>query len=78
MAPRETENNAYAKFLGDKQRALWYMLWHFLEWSIEIELTEASLALAPTPCLKLASLGMIGCIRNRKHRCTIGLQSSNH
>ena len=23
MAPRETENNAYAKFWGDKQRALW-------------------------------------------------------
>ena len=28
MAPRETENNAYAKCWGDKQRALWY----FLEW----------------------------------------------
>ena len=26
MAPRETENNAYAKFWGDKQRALWYMI----------------------------------------------------
>ena len=24
MAPRETENNAYAKFWGDEQRALWY------------------------------------------------------
>ena len=24
MAPRETENNAHAKFWGDKQRALWY------------------------------------------------------
>ena len=23
MAPKETENNAYAKFWGDKQRALW-------------------------------------------------------
>ena len=40
MVPRETENNAYAKFWGDKQRALWYvmvcygMLWYFLEWSI--------------------------------------------
>ena len=30
MAPKETENNAYAKCWGDKQRALWY----FLEWSI--------------------------------------------
>ena len=26
MAPRETENNAYAKFWGDKQRVLWYVL----------------------------------------------------
>ena len=26
MAPRETENNAYAKFLGDKQGALWYVM----------------------------------------------------
>ena len=34
MAPRENESNAYAKFWGDKQRALWYMLWYFLEWSI--------------------------------------------
>ena len=33
MAPRETQNNAYAKFWGDKQRALWYVT-VFLEWSI--------------------------------------------
>ena len=26
MAPRETENNAYAKFWGDKRRALWYAM----------------------------------------------------
>ena len=26
MAPRGTENNAYAKFWGDKQRALWYVM----------------------------------------------------
>ena len=26
MAAGGTENNAYAKFLGDKQRALWYVL----------------------------------------------------
>ena len=26
MGPRETENNAYAKFRGDKQRALWYVM----------------------------------------------------
>ena len=25
-APRETEDNAYAKFWGDKQRALWYVM----------------------------------------------------
>ena len=26
MAPRETENNACAKFWGDQQRALWYVM----------------------------------------------------
>ena len=26
MAPRETENNAYVKLRGDKQRALWYVM----------------------------------------------------
>ena len=26
MAPRETENDAYAKFWGDKQRTLWYVI----------------------------------------------------
>ena len=26
MAPRETENNAYGEFWGDKQRALWYVM----------------------------------------------------
>ena len=26
MVPRETENNAYAKFWGDKLRALWYVM----------------------------------------------------
>ena len=26
MAPRETENNGYAKFWGDKERALWYVM----------------------------------------------------
>ena len=26
MAPRETEDNAYANFLGGKQRALWYVM----------------------------------------------------
>ena len=26
MAPRETENNAQAKFWADKERALWYVM----------------------------------------------------
>ena len=26
MAPRETENNGYAKFWGGKQRVLWYVM----------------------------------------------------
>ena len=35
MAPRETGNNAYVKFWGDKQRALWYVM-VYLEWSIHL------------------------------------------
>ena len=46
MAPRETENNAYAKFGVDKQRALWYVM-VFLEWSIVV--------------LKLGSLTVFQC-----------------
>ena len=38
--PRETEDNAYAKFWNDKQRALWYVT-VFLEWSMET--TDSSL-----------------------------------
>ena len=34
MAPRETENNAYDKFWGDKKEH-YGMLWYFLEWSID-------------------------------------------
>ena len=26
MAPRETENNAYEKFWGDKHRELWHVM----------------------------------------------------
>ena len=26
MGPRETENNAYAKSWGDKQRVIWYVM----------------------------------------------------
>ena len=26
MAPRETENNAYAKFWSEQQRVLWYVM----------------------------------------------------
>ena len=29
MAPRETENTAYAKLWGDKQSALWYVMVYF-------------------------------------------------
>ena len=33
MAPRETENSAYAKF-GVTNKERYGMLWYFLEWSI--------------------------------------------
>ena len=35
MAPRETENNAYAKF-GVTNKEHYGMLWYFLEWSIHV------------------------------------------
>ena len=47
MAPRETENNAYAKFWGDKQRTLWYVM-VFLEWSIGAASTAAAAGLEDT------------------------------
>ena len=34
MAPRETENNAYAK-IGVTNKEHYSMLWYFLEWSIQ-------------------------------------------
>ena len=43
-AGRETEDNAYAKFWGDKQRALWYVM-VFLEWSIGDYLWTSALRL---------------------------------
>ena len=33
MAPRETKNNAYAKF-GVTNKEHYGMLWYFLEWSM--------------------------------------------
>ena len=33
MAARETENNAYAKFCGDKRRTLWYVMLFSGFWS---------------------------------------------
>ena len=42
MAPRDTENNAYAKFWGDKQRALWYVM-VFLESSFFVLFLFATL-----------------------------------
>ena len=35
MAPRETENKAYAKF-GVTNKQHYGMLWYFLEWSIQL------------------------------------------
>ena len=42
MAPRETEDNAYAKFWGDKQGALWYVM-VFLERSTRFTFVRACL-----------------------------------
>ena len=50
MAPRETEDNAYAKVWGDKQRALWYVM-VFLEWPIKF-LNVKSMFLTPLSRMK--------------------------
>ena len=47
MAPRKTENNAYAKFWGEKQRALWYVM-VFLEWSITVLSYYTDLSMLPS------------------------------
>ena len=39
MAPRETENNVYAKF-GVTNKEHYGMLWYFLEWSNYCKQTE--------------------------------------
>ena len=44
MAPRETENNAYAKF-GVTNIERYGMLWYFQEWSIYIIIVIISLLL---------------------------------
>ena len=41
MAPRETENNAYAKF-GVTNKERYGMLWYFLEWSISLIYNKVS------------------------------------
>ena len=41
MALRETENNAYANFWGDKQRALWYVMVFSAEVSSEVPSQES-------------------------------------
>ena len=39
MAPRETEDKAYAKIWGDNKE-YHGMLWNFLEWSIALSVIE--------------------------------------
>ena len=54
MAPRETENNAYAK-IGLTNKEHYSVLWYFLEWSIEIVHFDCK-CLAFMNCLKLQSV----------------------
>ena len=66
MAPRETENNAYAKFWGDKQRTLWYVM-VFLEWSIK-QIVRA----------KMTSLDAIFCRGNRSSSRSLARRRRKH
>ena len=40
MAPRDTENNTYAKFFRVTKKEHYGMLWYFLEWSIALICTR--------------------------------------
>ena len=67
MAPRETEDNTYAKFWGGKQRALWYVM-VFLEWSIVDSYANLSQIL-PTPLVFIsgyANTENVCCCLNNK------------
>ena len=53
MAPREAEDNAYANFWGDKQRA--FMVCYSIFWSGQLHSLSIRLliSLLPVICLKL-------------------------
>ena len=69
MAPRETENNAYAKFWGDKQRTLWYVM-VFLEWSIAtipLEYSHSAIGHDTDPVARASSSWTIGITTSLSH-----------
>ena len=47
MVPKENENNAYAKFGGDRQRVLWY----FPRWPIGSKQKLSPMTVSPTPAI---------------------------
>ena len=56
MAPRDTENNAYAKFSGDKQRALWsVMVFSGVVNSPNLHKKKKSKVNDPCSCTKMTS-----------------------
>ena len=58
MAPRETENNAYAKF-GVTNKEHYGMLWYFLEWSIGLSVQSN---------LSVINTGKLDCTDSKKER----------
>ena len=67
MALQETENNAYPKFWGDKQRALWYGI-GFLEWSILSPVVDQSIHNLATPARLLQQFhGLAKCSKELHH-----------
>ena len=62
IAPRETENNAYMKFSGDGQRALWYAMVFCCSGQLESHslCTDMSCADAWVACEYIASLLLLG------------------
>ena len=58
MAPRETENSAYAKFWGDKQRALWYVMVFSGVVNSNVLNTIVSFLLPVLPSLRVSRSGL--------------------
>ena len=67
MAPRETENNAYAKF-GVTNKERYGMLWYFLEWSMKLVQNVTSTLIPSTKEENFVGINKDKRFRNRDNK----------